>query len=252
MNLNAPSPYLPDDALKQFPPVRGHLDATTAGVPPLVAVDAMRVAVEEWAEGRIAATTYDDAVERARHAFASLVGVGGEDVAQGSQVSAFAALVAAALPPGARVITAEGEFTSLLFPFLAQAERGVQVRQVPLEKLLDAIDARTDLVVVSAAQSADGRVVDLDALAAAADHNRAAVLLDATQACGWLEIDAKRFAYVVAGAYKWLCSPRGTAFLAVRADRRDSLTPHAAGWYAAADPWTTCYGGPLRLASSAR
>ena len=30
------------------------------------------------------------------------------------------------------------------------------------------------------------------------------------------------------------------------------LTPHYAGWYAGDDPWSSIYGGPLRLASDAR
>jgi hypothetical protein len=32
----------------------------------------------------------------------------------------------------------------------------------------------------------------------------------------------------------------------------DGLTPHYAGWYAGDDPWSSVYGGPLRLASDAR
>ena len=243
---------LPARVLAQFPAVRGYLDTATSGVPPLAAVAAMRAAVSTWAHGRIDGASYDDAVERSRQAFASIVGVDRQDVAQGAQVSVFAGLVAASLPSHARVLTAVGDFTSVLFPALAQQARGVQVREVALEALVEAIDARTDLVAVSAVQSADGRVLDLDALAAAADHHGASVLLDATQACGWLPVDATRFAYVVAGAYKWLCSPRGTAFMAVQPEALERVTPHAAGWYAAAEPWDTCYGGPLRLPATAR
>ena len=46
-------------------------------------------------------------------------------------------------------------------------------------------------------QSADGRVADLDAIAAAAAARGALTLIDATQACGWLPFDAARFDYVV-------------------------------------------------------
>ena len=35
-----------------------------------------------------------------------------------------------------------------------------------------------------------------------------------------------------------------------RADRRPG--PHTAGWYAGQSPWTSIYGGPLRLAADAR
>jgi selenocysteine lyase/cysteine desulfurase len=104
-------------------------------------------------------------VDAARRTFARLHGVGAEDVAVASQVSAFVGLVAASLPPGARVVGAEEDFTSVLFPLLAQQERGVRVDVVPLDSLVDALDG-ADLVAVSAVQSADGRLADLDAIAA--------------------------------------------------------------------------------------
>ena len=61
------------------------------------------------------------------------------------------------------------EFTSVTFPLRAQAGRGVKVREVPLERLAESVTADTTLVAVSAVQSADGRLADLDALARAAD-----------------------------------------------------------------------------------
>jgi selenocysteine lyase/cysteine desulfurase len=160
--------------------------------------------------------------------------------------------VAASLDPGSEVLVASGDFTSVLFPMLVQARRGVRIREVPLEQVPEAIDARTALVAVSAVQSADGRVVDLDALAAAAAHHDTQVFLDTTQAAGWLPILAPRFTYVCAAAYKWLLAPRGTAFFAIAPEAAERLAPHTAGWYSAQEPWATCYGGPLRLSPRAK
>src|SRR5262249_38621132 len=53
-------------------------------------------------------------------------------------------------------------------------------------------------------------------------------------------------------AYKWLLSPRGTAFGVVRPERLPMLRPLHAGWYAGDDPWLSIYGPPLRLAKDAR
>ena len=130
-----------------------------------------------------------------------------------------------ALPDGARVLSAEGEFTSALWPFMAQG-RGVEVRAVPLAELAEALDAGTDAVAFSAVQSSDGRLADLDAIAAAAAEHGALTVVDATQACGWLPLDATRFDVVVCSAYKWLLSPRGSAFMTVRPERRGAA--HAA------------------------
>jgi selenocysteine lyase/cysteine desulfurase len=167
-------------------------------------------------------------------------------------VSPFAGVVAASLPAGATVLCAEDDFTSVLFPFLAQEARGVRVRLVPLDKIAEAVDGAVELVAISAVQSADGRLADLDAVSAAAAHHGALTYVDATQGCGWLPLDASRFDYVTCAGYKWLLAPRGTAFFAVRPAAAERLLPHLAGWYAADAPMETLYGGPLRVADGAK
>ncbi|CAA9503874.1 MAG: Cysteine desulfurase [uncultured Solirubrobacteraceae bacterium] len=235
-----------------FERVPGHLDTATAGLPPRATIAAMRAALEEWAAGRLDVAVCDADVARCRAAFATLTGVPPDSVAIGAQVSVFASVVAGSLPAGARVLCAEGDFTSVLWPFVVQADRGVTVRSVPLEEIPAAIDATTDLVAVSSVMSADGRVADLDALAAAAAHHGARVFLDVTHGCGWQELAGSRFDHVVAAAYKWLLSPRGVALWSVRPDALEELVPQAAGWYAGEQPWESCYGAPLRLAAGAR
>jgi selenocysteine lyase/cysteine desulfurase len=156
--------------------------------------------------------------------------------------------VAAALPDGTRVLAAEGDFTSVTFPFAACGHR---VTEVPLDELAGRVEGH-DVVAVSVVQSADGRIADLAALRAAAEATGAAVLLDATQAAGWLPLDVAWADWVVAAGYKWLLSPRGSAWLAVRPDAQERTRAVAANWYAGEDPWATVYGLPLRLAGDAR
>jgi selenocysteine lyase/cysteine desulfurase len=230
----------------------GYLDTASVGAPPEATLQAMRTALEEWAAGRARPQDYDPIVAAARAAFARLIGAEVQDVCVGSQVSAIAGVVAASLPDGAQVVAVEGDFTSVLFPFLAQADRGVDVSLVALDELAGAIGPRTQLVVLSAVQSATGEIADLDAVERAASEHGARTFVDATQACGWLALDAERFDYLACAAYKWLLSPRGTAFMAVRPERLAALRPNAAGWYAGEDVWSSIYGGPLRLAASAR
>lgn len=75
---------------------------------------------------------------------------------------------------------------------------------------------------------------------------------DATQAVGWLPLDAGRFDALVCGAYKWLMSPRGSAFLTVSERLLERALPHSAGWYAGEDVHASYFGPPLRLAADAR
>jgi selenocysteine lyase/cysteine desulfurase len=239
-------------AQRLFSPEAVYLNTATYGLPPRTAFDALAAAADEWRHGRTGFDGWDRSVGAARASFARLAGVAEDDVAIGAAASAFAGVVAAALPAGARVLCAEEDFTSVLFPFLAQERRGVAVELVPLERLAEALGPQHDLVAVSAAQSADGRVADLDALAAAAAHHDVRTFLDTTQAMGWLPVDCSRFDYTACSGYKWLLGPRGTAYFTVRAERRDELIPHSAGWYAGEDVPSSYYGAPLRLAHSAR
>ncbi|HET9739913.1 MAG TPA: aminotransferase class V-fold PLP-dependent enzyme [Solirubrobacteraceae bacterium] len=238
------------EAQRLFSPETVYLNTATYGLPPRPAHEALLAAADEWRHGRTGFWGWDESVGAARASFARLHGVEADDVAVGSQASAFAALVALSLARGARVVTAEEDFTSVLWPFLAQA--GLQVQLVPLDRVAEAVDGNTALVAVSAVQSFDGRLADLDAIEAAAAHHGALTYLDATQAAGWLPLDAGRFDYMVASGYKWLMNPRGTSFFAIRPDAAERLRPHLAGWYAGDDPVETNYGAPLRLAGNAR
>jgi selenocysteine lyase/cysteine desulfurase len=210
----------------------------------------MNEAIGAWQRGEASAPGYDDHVERSRRLFADLMAVESGWVATGSVVSPFTGLVAAALPAGAEVLCPEGEFTSVLFPFLVHA--GLTVRTAPLEGLADHVSETTTLVAFSAVQSSDGRVADLGAIREAALRYGARTFVDATQSAGWLPMAAADFDFVVAGAYKWLLSPRGTSFFVVRPEHQPMLVPLFAGWYAGEDRWDAIYGGPLRLASDAR
>lgn len=239
-------------AQKLWQPEPGWLNTASYGLPPEPAWVALQDALADWRVGRISWEGWGEAAERARAGFARLVGVAPADVAIGSTASQLLAPVAAALPPGATVVVPEVEFTSNLFPWLVQQERGVQVRMVPLAGLAGAIDAGTDLVAFSLVQSSDGTVAPYDEIVAAARAHDALVAVDATQACGWLPFDAGRADVVVVSAYKWLMAPRGTAFGYLAPALRERLRPDAAGWYAGQDPHASYYGPPLRLARDAR
>ena len=168
----------------------------------------------------------------------------------GSTVSELVGAAVTALEPGARVVVPDIEFTSTLFPLLVQ-ER-LDVRTVRPSALVEAIAEGVDAVAFSAVQMSTGEVADLDAIEAAAAHVGAITVCDATQAIGWLPLRAGRFDAVVCAAYKWLMSPRGSAFLTVSDRLLERAVPHSAGWYAGEDVHASYFGPPLRLASSAR
>lgn len=233
-------------------PEPGWLNTASYGLPPTPAYEAVLAAQADWRAGRGNWLRWGDEGERARTLFAELVGVPATDIAIGATVSGLIAPVAVGLAPGTRVVVPDIEFTSNLFPWMVQEARGVEVVTVPAAKLADAIDERTGVVAYSLVQSADGSLADDAEILSAAREFGAMVVVDGTQAAGWLPIDASRYDVLVVGGYKWLMGPRGTAYAYYAPRVRDRFVPVAAGWYAGENVHESYYGPPLRLASDAR
>jgi selenocysteine lyase/cysteine desulfurase len=231
-------------------PAGVYCNTASYGLPPRPAWDALHAALDDWRGGRTSWERWGEATEAARASFARLVGSDVARVAVGSTVSQLTGSLITALPSGARVVVPEIEFTSTLFPLLVQ-ER-LEVCPVGLSALVDAVADGADAVAFSAVQMSTGEVADLDAIAAAAAATGALTICDATQAIGWLPVDAAQFDAVTCAAYKWLMSPRGTAFATVSDRLLERAVPHSAGWYAGEDVHASYFGPPLRLARNAR
>src|ERR1019366_2609400 len=212
------------EARTLWEPAGVYCNTASYGLPPRPGWEALQSALADWHGGRTSWEAWGKSTEGARAAFARLVGVEVERVAVGSTVSELVGSVVTALPTGARVVVPDIEFTSTLFPLLVQSR--LDVRTVPTARLADAV-----------AQAAGVGAI---------------TLCDATQALGWLPLQAGQFDAVVCGAYKWLMSPRGSAFLTVSDRLLERAVPHSAGWYAGDDVHASYFGPPLRLASSAR
>src|SRR5258707_12692124 len=108
----------------------GYLSTASIGIPPLFVADSVVQAVGRWRTGSDRPNAFDADVMAARKAWASLIGVAPENVAIGASVSQLIGLVAASVPDGTRVLAVAREFTSVIFPFAAQAHRGVTVTEV--------------------------------------------------------------------------------------------------------------------------
>ena len=238
------------DARAEFAGGRSYLAACTVGLPTRGTRAAVIADLAASAVGQASAPEYTAIVERTRGHFARLVRVDPARIAIGSQASVFAGLIAASVPDGAEVLCVEGDFSSMVLPF-AHAGRGIRLRTAPLDGLADAITDDTWLVAFSLVQSATGEVADAAAIRAAAARHDARTLCDATQAIGWMPVDAADYDAMICHAYKWLCAPRGVAFLAITDEFAHDVTPIFAGWYAGGDPWVSCYGHEVEIASDA-
>jgi selenocysteine lyase/cysteine desulfurase len=235
----------------EFLGAEGFLNSPTYGLPPTFLTDELRDCIGAWQAGTMDATSFDEPVRQGRAGYAALAGVPVESVVMGGSVSAVLGLVAAAIPDGSRLSTLGGEFTSTTFPFAAQAGRGVTITELTADELVAAASGY-DGVIASVVQSANGHVLDVDALRDAVAGTDTLVVLDVTQSMGWKQLDLGWADVTAAAVYKWLLAPRGTAWMSLSERVSGLMTPHAANWYGGTEPWSTIYGLPLRLAESAR
>lgn len=246
------SPLALDRVRHYFRGGRGYLSACSMGLPPAGVTQATYNHAVDWAEGKTSPAGYAATVERVRSHYAELVSVPVTDVAIASQTSVIAGTIAASVPAGAEVVCVDGDFSSMVYPFLAQQLRGVTVRHVPLARLADAIREDTYLVAFSLVQSGDGAVADVDAILARSKDVGAFTFCDLTQAAGAMPVDASRFDATACNAYKWMMCPRGVAFMTVSPGFAGTVIPVNAGWYAGDTVWDSLYGPDMALAGDAR
>jgi isopenicillin-N epimerase len=110
------------------------------------------------------------------------------------------------------------------------------VARVPLpvddpERVVDAVLAavtpRTRLALIDHVTSATGLVFPIERIVGELQAKGVDVLVDGAHAPGMLPLSVSRIgaAYYVGNCHKWLCAPKGSAFLHARADRRERLRP---------------------------
>ncbi|MEU0091559.1 aminotransferase class V-fold PLP-dependent enzyme [Kribbella sp. NPDC006257] len=233
-------------------PQPGWLNTASYGLPPRVGWEALQAALRDWRVGATSWEPWDESTTRSRESFARIVGAPVADVFVGSTVSAAMAPIADSLPDGSTVLVDDIEFTSNVFPWKVHEDRGIHVVSASTDELISAIRPGIDLVAVSAVQSATGTVLDLAAVVAASKEVGALVVVDASQAVGWLPLDVNGLDALIAHTYKWLMSPRGATLGYLSPRLQERCRPMAAGWYAGEDVHSSYYGTRMNLAAGAR
>ncbi|MFC4224930.1 aminotransferase class V-fold PLP-dependent enzyme [Lysinibacter cavernae] len=239
-------------AATHFSAPAGYLSACTMGLPTRETLAALRADLDSWERAETSAASYGDLVQESRELYAKIVGTTASNVATGSQTSTLVGTVASNVPDGAKILCVDGDFSSVAHPFVQQAHRGVTVRYAPADQLAEHITPDTHMVTFSLVQSATGSIARSADIVAAAQRNNALTLCDLTQATGWLPVNADDFDLTVCHTYKWLCIPRGVAFMTVSPELQQRYHAPNAGWYSSENVWGACYAPTMPLASDAR
>jgi len=129
------------------------------------------------------------------------------------------------LDPGDRVLVLAGEYPSNYYTWQrATQESGAELVVISREPgqdwasaILDKLDDQTAVVAVPNVHWTDGALVDLDAIAPRVRDAGAALVIDASQSLGAMQIDLSSLQpdFVVAVGYKWLLGPFSVGYLYV-------------------------------------
>ncbi len=98
---------------------------------------------------------------------------------------------------------------------------------VVTERVLGQVTGRTRLVLLDHITSPTALVFPVQELAAELSRRNIDILVDGAHAPGMipLNIEELQVAYYTGNCHKWLCAPRGSAFLYIRKDRRNLIRP---------------------------
>lgn len=180
-------------------------------------------------------------IRRAAGNVASFIGARSEDVAlvENTTCGINAVLKSLQFSPGDRVLAVDHIYNAIrntlnfvLEPVDAKLDLvplGLPVASA--DAVVDAIDqaltSNTKLLVVDHVASVSAVRFPLERIAELAQRRGISVLVDAAHAPGMLDLDVPALGvdWYVGNCHKWLCAPKGAAFLWAREDRQDGLHP---------------------------
>ena len=148
--------------------------------------------------------------------------------------------------PRNQIVHCAGEFPTVEYLLDGQRRIGAEVVRVgtdplvfPAEELLDAINDRTALVVISHVMFRTAELVDVRPFVRKAHERGALVVLDAYQSMGAVPFDVVDLDvdFLVGGSVKWLCGGPGAGYLYASPKIIDRLEPRLSGWFSHARPF---------------
>jgi isopenicillin-N epimerase len=194
----------------------------------------------------------------ARERLAGFVGAAAEDLAFVPNATTGVNIVARslALAPGDEILCTDQEYGACDATWRRVCEQhGAVLRRVtvplPFEpgdfvsRLMAAVGPRTKLVFASHIVSTTALVFPVAELCAAARARGVATLIDGAHAPGQLDLDLNALGadYYTGNCHKWLCAPKGSAFLHVRREHQEALQPGVVSWGVLADELAAGGGG---------
>ncbi|HKW29224.1 MAG TPA: aminotransferase class V-fold PLP-dependent enzyme, partial [Verrucomicrobiae bacterium] len=233
---------------QEFPVVRDKIFLAHAGVCPLPRRVAQ--AISDCAQG---GTTDDQEtrvfpgrVNEGRKLAAQLLNCRPDEIAFVGPTSLALSFVAAGLNfrRGDNILIYHDDYPSNVYPWMALAGRGVEVRLLNTRGLgvirpMDVtgqVDENTRLVALASCHFISGFRIEFEAIGKQLRKRGILFCLDAIQTLGAFPAMAEHVDFLAADAHKWLLGPCGAGILYVRQEVQNRLNPPIYGWHNVHNP----------------
>lgn len=197
--------------------------------------DALRQYAEDKSNGMAGRIGQEQQIERARDGLARLWQVGRDEIGFVSNVAEGVSMIAESLDwrAGDNLCIDAHEYPSVVGPFALRRSPTIELRSATggaPDRVAALVNDRTRLIGVSAVSYLTGERFDLAPLRAAADRVGAVLVVDYTQASGYLPIEAGVADFAFSACYKWMLGTTGVAVAYWNRTRQPDWAPASAGW----------------------
>jgi selenocysteine lyase/cysteine desulfurase len=180
-------------------------------------------------------------IRRARELAARLLHAQPEEIAFVGPTSLALSYVAAGLPwrKGDNVLIYFDDYPSNVYPWMALAEKGVEVRLLNVREygrirtidVTGQVDEQTRLVALASNHFVAGWRLELDALGRYLRQRNILFCVDGIQTVGAFPTGVEHVDFLAADAHKWLLGPCGAGIFYVRRAVQEKLRPIVHGWH---------------------
>jgi selenocysteine lyase/cysteine desulfurase len=234
--------------LREFPVAREKIFLAHAGVCPLPRRVAQAVAdcAARGTTGDQESLVFPDRLNDARKLASQLLNCQPDEIALVGPTSLALSFVAAGLNfrKGDNILIYHDDYPSNVYPWMALAARGVEVRLLNTRGLgvirpqdvMGQVDENTRLVALASCHFISGYRLEHQAIGKFLRGRGILFCLDAIQTLGAFPTTVEHVDFLAADAHKWLLGPCGAGVFYVRRELQEKLNPPVYGWHNVRNP----------------
>jgi selenocysteine lyase/cysteine desulfurase len=189
---------------------------------------------------------FPDVLNDGRKLAAKLLNCQSEEVAFVGPTSLALSFIASGLKfkRGQNILIYFDDYPSNVYPWMALAEQGVEVRlmntrglgQIRAVDVMGQVDENTRLVALASCHFISGYRIDIPKIGKFLRGRNILFCVDAIQTLGAFPTTIEHVDLLAADAHKWLLGPCGAGLLYVRREVQEQLTPRVYGWHNVNNP----------------